>query len=162
MFLCLCAEFILGKSLTTFNSCSNHIDVSLVCKKVLQRGHLPVFQFPLWQVVCFSSNFNSSLIYFWMLCSCSFFPFIFARHGDCSYLTSLLSIIKWTLVLRLGCLLFFAYSRQTERTGIRPIIFQVVLKFCMSFQSEWFSSLLKMIMEHSLITNLYGQCGFFF
>lgn len=30
-------------------------------------------QFPHWQVAWFSTNFSSSLLYFWMLCPCSFF-----------------------------------------------------------------------------------------
>lgn len=156
-----CQSLYWGKvlSLTMFNLCSIPIDVSLARKRVLQRGHLPLFSSLSDKMVCFSINFNSSLIYFWTLCPCWFFAFIFARHGVFLPDQSLF-IIKWTLVLRLGCLLFFVYSRQTERSDIRPIIFHVVLKFHI-FRSKWFSSLLKIIIKHNLITNLYGQHGFF-
>lgn len=64
------------------------------------------------------------------------------------------------LALRLGCLLFIVYSRHTERSHIRPVIFHAVLQFHV-FQHKWFSSLLKMITKHSLITDLYGQHDFF-
>lgn len=106
----ICLDLFLGKvwSLSMFNF---PIDVSLARRRGLQWGHLPPSQFPLWQMVCFSTNFSSSLIYFWMLCPCTFFPFIFARPGTWPVSFK----IKWTLVLRLGCLFFFIPDRLKGR-----------------------------------------------
>lgn len=60
----------------------------------------------------------------------------------------------WLLIIH--CL----FKAHWKITYIRPVIFHAVLQFHV-FQCKWFSSLLKMITKHSLITDLYGQHDFF-